>query len=81
MTLEELQAIPLQYTFGYSADTHGLRQYVSDDNKIAKQVYTPRNKKTGEWGKGETTYKLLDTGEEFDTVAELLAAIRARGQA
>lgn len=75
MTLEELQAIPLQYTFGYSADSHGLRQYVSDDNKIAKQVYTPRNKRTGEWGKGETTFKLLETGEEFNTVADLLAAI------
>lgn len=75
MTLEELRAIKMQYTFGYSADTHGLRQYVSDDNRIAKQVYTPRNKKTGEWGKGETTFKLLETGEEFTTVADLLAAI------
>jgi hypothetical protein len=75
MTLEELRAIKMQYTFGYSADTHGLRQYVSDDNRIAKQVYTPRNKKTGEWGKGETTFKLIETGEEFDTVADLLAAI------
>lgn len=75
MTLEELKAIPLKYTFGYSAEDHGLRQYVSDDNKIAKCVYTPRNKKTGEWGKGETTFKLLETGEEFNTVADLLAAI------
>lgn len=75
MTLEELQAIPLQYTFGYSADSHGLRQYVNEEHGIAKQVYTPRNKKTGEWGKGEATFKLLGTGEEFNTVAELLAAI------
>ena len=75
MTLEELQAIPLQYTFGYSADSCGLRQYISDDNKIAKQVYTPRNKKTGEWGKGQTTFKLLETGEEFTTIHGLLAAI------
>lgn len=78
MTLEELKAIPLQYTFGYSANSHALRQYISDDNKITKQVYTPRNKKTGEWGKGETTYKLLATGEEFKTVTELLAAINAK---
>lgn len=75
MTLEELQAIPLQYTFGYSADSHGLRQYVNEEHGIAKQVYTPRNKRTGEWGKGEATFKLLATGEEFNTVAELLAAI------
>ena len=79
MTLEELQAIPLQYTFGYSAEGHALRQYISDDNLIAKQVYTPRNKKTGEWGKGKTTFKLLDTGEEFDTIDGLLAGINARG--
>jgi hypothetical protein len=79
MTLEELKAIPLQYTFGYSAEGHALRQYISDDNLIAKQVYTPRNKKTGEWGNGETTFKLTDTNEEFDTIQGLLDAINARG--
>jgi hypothetical protein len=78
MTLEELQAIPLQYTFGYSADSLGLRQYVNEGHKIAKQVVTPRNKKTGEWGKGEATFKLLDTGEEFDTIQGLLDTINAR---
>ena len=78
MTLEELQAIPLQYTFGYSADSHGLRQYVNEEHQIAKQVITPRNKKTGEWGKGEATFKLLDTGEELDTIQGLLDAINAR---
>ena len=75
MTLEELKALPLQYCFGYSAESHGLRQYISDDNKIAKQVYTPRNKKTGEWGDGQTTYLLIETDEEFDTIHGLLAAI------
>jgi len=78
MTKEELAAIPLQYTFGYSVESYALRQYISDDNLIAKQVYTPRNKKTGEWGKGKTTFKLLDTGEEFDTIDGLLAGINAR---
>jgi hypothetical protein len=78
MTLEELQAIPLQYTFGYSADGHALRQYVNEEHGIAKQVVTPRNKKTGEWGKGEATFKLLETGEEFDTIQGLLDAINAR---
>ena len=75
MTLEELKAIPLKYTFGYSADSHALRQFVNEEHGIAKCVYTPRNEKTCEWGKGETTFKLLATGEEFTTVADLLAAI------
>ena len=75
MTLEELKAIPLQYTFGYSAENHGIRLYVNEKHGIAKRVYTPRKISTGEWGKGETTFKLLKTGEEFKTVADLLAAI------
>jgi hypothetical protein len=78
MTLEELAAIPLQYTFGYSAEDHGLRQYVNAEHAIAKCVYTPRKISTGEWGSGETTYKMLDTGEEFDTIDGLLDGINAR---
>lgn len=78
MTLEELKAIPLKYTFGYSAEDHGLRQYVNQEHKIAKQVVTKRKISTGEWGNGKATFKLLDTGEEFDTIDGLLAGINAR---
>lgn len=78
MTLEELTAIPLKYTFGYSADNHALRQYVNEEHKIAKQVYTPRKISTGKWGNGKATFKLMDTGEEFDTLQGLLDAINAR---
>ena len=81
MTLEELTAIPLKYTFGYSADNHALRQYVNEEHKIAKQVYTPRKISTGEWGNGKATFKLMDTGEEFDTLQGLLNAINAREEA
>lgn len=77
MTLEELAAIPLQYTFGYSAENHALRQYINEEHGIAKQVITPRSKK-GAWGKGKSTFKLLTTGEEFDTIQDLLNAINAR---
>jgi len=78
MTLEELRSIPLQYTFGYSADTHAVRQYMSKDKLICKQVSTPRNKKTGMWGNGKVTYMLVPTKQEFETVEELLEAINAR---
>lgn len=78
MTLEELKAIPLKYTFGYSAEDHGLRQYVNEEHKIAKQVITKRKISTGEWGTGKATFKLLDTKEEFDTIDGLLAGINAR---
>lgn len=54
MTLEELRAIPLQYTFGYSAEDHALRQYQNVEHKIAKQVYTPRKISTGEWSDRQT---------------------------
>ena len=80
MTREELAAIPLKYTFGYSAEDHGLRQYVNEEHQIAKQVVTKRKISTGEWGKGNATFKLLDTGEEFETIDGLLAGINARGK-
>ena len=74
MTLEELQLLPMQYRFGYSAEDHGLRQYVNEEHGIAKQVYTSRSKK-GKWGVGESTFMLLKTGEEFITIEALLVAI------
>jgi hypothetical protein len=77
MTLEELQKIPLQYTFGYSAEGHALRQYINVEYKIAKQVYTPHNKKTG-WGEGKASYMLTDTNQDFETIQGLLDAINAR---
>jgi hypothetical protein len=78
MTLEEFRNIPLRYTFGYSADTHALRQYQSADRLICKQVHTPRDPETGLWGNGQITYMLVPTKQEFDTVEELLEAINAR---
>jgi hypothetical protein len=81
MNLDELKQIPLKYTFGYSAEDHGLRQYVNEEHGIAKQVYTPRKISTGEWGTGKATYMLLETKQEFETVAELLEAINAKEKA
>lgn len=81
MTLEELKAIPLQYTFGYSAEDHALRQYVNEKHQIAKQVITKRKISTGEWGAGKAIFKLLDTKEEFDTVQGLLDGINRRAGA
>ena len=78
MEMAELLKIPLKYTFGYSAEDHGLRQYINQEHQIAKQVFTPRNPKTLVWGDGERAYKMLDTGEEFDTLEGLLDGINKR---
>jgi hypothetical protein len=78
MTLEELILLPMQYRFGYSAEDHGLQQYVNEEHGFAKQVYTPRDPKTLVWGHGKSSYKLLDTDEEFETIDGLLAAINKR---
>lgn len=78
MTLEELKALPMEYTFGYTAHDHAVRQYQNSDQKICKQVYTPRHPSTGEWGKGVATFMLTETKQEFDNIDDLLAAINAR---
>lgn len=78
MTLEELRSLKLSYIFGYSADDHAVRQYVSEDGLICKQVYTPRDPETGLWGAGEIAYMLVPTKQEFETLEGLLEAINAR---
>ena len=78
MTMDELRAIPLRYCFGFVTDDYAVRQWRNDEYKIAKQTVTPRNPDTLEWGLGESTYMLLDTGEEFTNTTDLLAAINRR---
>jgi hypothetical protein len=78
MTLEELRLVPFEYTFGYSAADHALRQYVNRDLQIAMQMITPKNPETGVWGVGKPVYKDLITGDEFDDLAGLLGAINKR---
>ena len=34
MTLEELKSLPMEYTFGYTAHDHAVRQYQNSDHKI-----------------------------------------------
>lgn len=78
MTLEELKAVPLKYTFGYSADTHAVRQYINEEHGICKHVHTKRNPKTGEWGMGKAAFMLIKTLEEFDSLEGLLEAINRK---
>jgi hypothetical protein len=78
LTLQDLGKVPMAYTFGYTAEDHSLRQYKTHCGKIAKQVHTPRNPKTMEWGQGRSAYMLTATGEEFETVQTLLDAINTR---
>jgi hypothetical protein len=71
LTYDEFCKLPLQYLFGYSAEDHGLRQHANQQHSIARQIYTPRKISSGEWGKGEVTFMMIDTGEVFDSARDL----------
>ena len=73
MTLEDLQNVPLQYTFGSRGDTFSCRQYQNEVVGICKMVCTPYDPKTHKWGTPEILYMNLKTRHEFTTAEDLLA--------
>lgn len=60
LTYEEFSDLPLRYVFGYSADTHAARRYINEEFGLVKETVTPRNKRTGEWGKADTCFYLVE---------------------
>ena len=60
LTFEEFCEVPFTYVFGYSADTHAARRYINEEYGLVKETVTPRNKRTGEWGKGDSCFYMVD---------------------
>jgi hypothetical protein len=74
LTFEEFCELPLQYTFGIMFDNSAQRLYRNDKHKLQKEVYTDRNKRTGEWGLGKA-YWFLDFNEgSYESVDQVYVA-------
>lgn len=74
LTFEDFCLLPMQYTKGISADSYGLRMYRNAEAGLQREVYTPRNPKTCEWGDGKSSLFLDGDQREFANVAELYVA-------
>lgn len=78
LTFEELCGQPLEYRMGMSGDKGARRLYRNDALGIQKEVFTPRNPRTMEWGEGEAYYFVDGDPEEYRTVADLYVAWMAK---
>jgi hypothetical protein len=74
LTYEEFCELPLTYTSGISFDKFAIRQYQNFRHGIAKEVNTPYNPKTHQWGKPKVVYFMPDDKRNFDTPDQLYVA-------
>ena len=57
----------MEYRTGMTFDTGAQRLYRNDQHGVQKEVYTPRNPATCEWGAGKAYFFLDGDGRTFDT--------------
>jgi hypothetical protein len=74
LTFEEFCMLPMQYRFGMSSDNSAQRLYRNDAIGLQKEVHTPRDPRTMQWGDGEVSLFLDNDPREFSTVADVYVA-------
>jgi hypothetical protein len=74
LTYEEFCAMPLQYTQGIRMNDSAVRQYGNVGLGFYKEVVTPYDERTGEWGTPTTVFYLPDDERTFDTPDQLYVA-------
>lgn len=74
LTFDEFCALPFEYYFGIHAETYASRLYRNNQHGLQMEVHTPKNKRTGVWGKGKRSFFLDRDEREFHSNAELYVA-------
>jgi hypothetical protein len=74
LTFEEFCELRFEYRMGITFDTGAQRMYRNDKHMLQKEVYTDRNKRTGEWGLGKA-YWFLDFNEgSYESIDQVYVA-------
>ena len=74
LTFEEFCELRFEYRMGITFDTGSQRMYRNDKRGIQIEVYTDRNKRTGEW-LNEKRYWFVDSdSRKFETIDECYVA-------
>ena len=74
LTYEEFCELPLTYTQGIRLNDSAVRQYGNVELGYYKEVNTPYNERTGEWGTPKTVFYLVEDKRTFDTPDQLYVA-------
>jgi len=69
LTFAEFWELPMRYHTGISFDDGAMRLYRNDQFGLQMETHTPRNPRTGVWGKGKV-YWFLDGDEREFTAAD-----------
>ena len=72
--VEFKEKLKLKYTFGVSRADGASRRYHDEDMNIGAEIHTPKDEKTGKWGKEERYYYIEDSEKTFDSIEGLYKA-------
>jgi hypothetical protein len=67
LTFEEFCELKIEYRTGITFDTGAGRLYRNDKHCLQVEVHTPRNKRTGKWGKGKRYWFVDGDSRAFET--------------
>jgi len=67
LTFEEFCELKIEYRTGITFDTGAGRLYRNDKHGLQVEVHTPRNKRTGVWGKGKRYWFVDGDDRCFET--------------
>lgn len=72
--------LKFDYVFGMSLDHGAERQYVAKykDLSIRRILWTPKNRKSGNWGTGKSVFVIDGESKEYTDPEELLDVVRQR---
>lgn len=74
LTYEEFCKLPFTYTFGLSLETGAHRQHTNEQTGVVREIYTPRDPKTWEWGKQQTWFYIKGADEIYTTPDQVYVA-------
>lgn len=74
LTYEEFCAMPMQYVKGIRMRDSAIRQYGNIGLGFYKEINTPYDERTGEWGAPKVALYLSDDKRTFDTADQLYVA-------
>tara|TARA_R110000868_G_C10737204_1_gene752081 strand:+ start:359 stop:622 length:264 start_codon:yes stop_codon:yes gene_type:complete len=74
LTFEEFCELRFEYTLGMTFDNGAQRMYRNDEHSIQVEVYTDRNKRTGEWGEEKRYWFFDGDPRAFETIDQCYVA-------
>jgi hypothetical protein len=78
MTSEEFESLRFSYQLGITKENGASRLYRNEEHGLQKEIHTPKDVKTGEWGEGVVAFFIDGDDTVYNSSDELYTALKAK---